>query len=50
MYLWTAMMTVHWVTSIEIVNAWSSDGGDRIIFFSKLSKQLRFLLCLLNFS
>ena len=22
MYLWTAMMTVHWVTSIDIVNAW----------------------------
>ena len=39
MYLWTAMMTIHWVTSIDIVNSWSSDGGNRIIFLVILNKQ-----------
>ena len=38
MYLWTSMMTIHWVTSIDIVNAWSSDGGNRIIFFSNIEQ------------
>ena len=50
MYLWTAMMTVHWVTSIDIVNAWSSDGGNRIIFFSQIEQTVTILTCLLNFS
>jgi AAA family ATP:ADP antiporter len=43
MYLWTAMMTIHWVTSIDIVNAWSSDGGNRIIFFSNIEQTVTIL-------
>ena len=39
MYLWTAMMTIHWITSIQIINSWSSDGGDRIIFLVILSRR-----------
>ena len=39
MYLWTAMMTIHWVTSIDIVNAWSSDGGIELFSLVILSKQ-----------
>ena len=38
MYLWTALMTIHWITSVEIINAWSSDGGDRIIFFTEIEQ------------
>lgn len=49
MYIWTAMMTVHWVTSIEIVNAWSSDGGDRIIFFSKIEQTVTILTLFTQF-
>jgi len=49
MYIWTAMMTVHWVTSIEIVNAWSSDGGDRIIFFSRIEQTVTVLTLFTQF-
>src|SRR5210317_2376443 len=49
MYIWTAMMTVHWVTSIEIVNAWSSDGGDRIIFFSRIEQTVTILTLFTQF-
>ena len=43
MYLWTAMMTIHWVTSIDIVNSWSSDGGNRIVFFSNIEQTVTIL-------
>jgi len=49
MYIWTAMMTVHWVTSIEIVNTWSSDGGDRIIFFSRIEQTVTILTLFTQF-
>ena len=49
MYLWTAMMTVHWVTSIDIVNAWSSDGGNRIIFFSQIEQTVTILTLFTQF-
>jgi AAA family ATP:ADP antiporter len=49
MYIWTAMMTVHWVTSIDIVNAWSSDGGDRIIFFSRIEQTVTILTLFTQF-
>ena len=49
MYIWTAMMTVHWVTSIEIVNTWSSDGGDRIIFFSRIEQTVTVLTLFTQF-
>lgn len=49
MYIWTAMMTVHWVTSIEIVNAWSSDGGDRIVFFSRIEQTVTVLTLFTQF-
>ena len=43
MYLWTALMTIHWVTSIEIINLLSSDGGNRIIFFSNIEQTVTVL-------
>ena len=43
MYLWTALMTIHWVTSVEIINLWSSDGGNRIIFFSNIEQTVTVL-------
>ena len=49
MYLWTALMTVHWITSVEIVNAWSSDGGDRIIFFSQIEQTVTILTLFTQF-
>jgi len=49
MYLWTALMTIHWVTSIDIVNTWSSDGGDRIIFFSKIEQTVTILTLFTQF-
>jgi AAA family ATP:ADP antiporter len=49
MYLWTAMMTIHWVTSIEIVNTWSSDGGNRIIFFTKIEQTVTILTLFTQF-
>ena len=49
MYLWTALMTVHWVTSVEIVNAWSSDGGNRIVFFSKIEQTVTILTLFTQF-
>jgi AAA family ATP:ADP antiporter len=49
MYLWTAMMTIHWVTSIDIVNSWSSDGGDRIIFFSNIEQTVTILTLFTQF-
>ena len=49
MYLWTAMMAIHWVTSINIVNEWSSDGGNRIIFFSKIEQTVTILTLFTQF-
>jgi AAA family ATP:ADP antiporter len=49
MYFWTAMMTIHWVTSIEIVNSWSSDGGNRIIFFTKIEQTVTILTLFTQF-
>ena len=49
MYLWTALMTVHWITSVEIVNSWSSDGGNRIIFFSQIEQTVTILTLFTQF-
>jgi len=49
MYLWTALMTVHWITSVEIINAWSSDGGNRIVFFSKIEQTVTVLTLFTQF-
>ncbi len=38
MYLWTALMTVHWVTSISIIGDWTSDSAKRISFFSQVEQ------------
>ena len=38
MYLWTALMTVHWVTSISIIGDWTSDSAQRISFFSQVEQ------------
>ena len=42
-------MTVHWITSVEIVNAWSSDGGNRIIFFSQIEQTVTVLTLFTQF-
>ena len=31
-WIWTALMTVHWVTAISIIDDWSQDPQERIIF------------------
>ena len=49
MYLWTALMTVHWITSVEIINDWSSDGGNRIIFFSQIEQTVTILTLFTQF-
>ena len=49
MYLWTALMTIHWITSVDIVNAWSSDGGNRIIFFSEIEQTVTVLTLFTQF-
>ena len=43
------MMTIHWVTSIDIVNSWSSDGGNRIIFFSEIEQTVTILTLFTQF-
>ena len=43
------MMTIHWVTSIDIVNAWSSDGGNRIVFFSNIEQTVTILTLFTQF-
>ena len=43
------MMTIHWITSIQIINSWSSDGGDRIIFFSNIEQTVTLLTLITQF-
>ena len=38
MYLWTGLMTIHWITSISIINEWSQDSADRIRFFGNIEQ------------
>ena len=49
MYLWTALMTIHWITSVEIINAWSSDGGDRIVFFTEIEQTVTIMTLFTQF-
>ena len=37
-WIWTALMTVHWVTAITIIEDWSQDPQERIIFFSQIEQ------------
>lgn len=37
-WIWTALMTVHWVTAITIIDDWSQDPQERIIFFSLIEQ------------
>ena len=37
-WVWTALMTVHWVTAITIIDGWSQDPQERIIFFSLIEQ------------
>ena len=37
-WIWTALMTVHWVTAITIIDDWSQDPQERIIFFSTIEQ------------
>ena len=48
MYLWPALMTIHWITSIDIVNDWTSDGSNRIVFFSNI-EQIQILTLIIQF-
>jgi AAA family ATP:ADP antiporter len=43
MYLWTGLMTIHWVTSISIINEWSQDSADRIRFFGNIEQTVAIL-------
>ena len=37
-WLWTALMTIQWITAINIVEEWSQDSGQRIIFFATVEQ------------
>lgn len=43
MYLWTGLMTIHWITSISIINEWSQDSADRIRFFGNIEQTVAIL-------
>ena len=49
MYLWTAMMTIHWITSTKIIADWSAIGETRIIFFSNLEQTVTMLTLFTQF-
>ena len=38
MHLWPALMTVHWITSIGIIDDWTSDSSTRINFFGLIDQ------------
>ncbi|VFM95189.1 MAG: ATP:ADP antiporter, AAA family [Candidatus Kentron sp. G] len=42
-YLWTGLMTVHWMSAIGIIDGWSADGGERIRFFSAIEQAVTLL-------
>ena len=37
-WLWTALMTIQWITAINIVEEWSQDSAQRIIFFATVEQ------------
>ena len=37
-WIWTGLMTVHWMTAITIIDGWSQDPEERIVFFSLLEQ------------
>ena len=37
-WLWTALMTIQWITAINIVEEWSQDSAKRIIFFATVEQ------------
>ena len=39
-WLWTGLMTVQWITAINIVEEWSSDSEKRIIFFATIEQYI----------
>jgi len=49
MYLWTAMMTIHWITSVRIIEGWSAIEETRIIFFSNLEQTVTILTLFTQF-
>ena len=49
MYLWTSMMTIHWITSAQIINAWSDNRPERIVFFSNIEQSVTLLTLFTQF-
>jgi len=49
MYLWTGLMTIHWVTSISIINEWSENSADRIRFFGNIEQVVAMLTVMSQF-
>jgi AAA family ATP:ADP antiporter len=49
MYLWTTMMTIHWITSVQIVKAWSNNEAERIVFFSSIEQSVTILTLFTQF-
>ena len=37
-WIWTGLMTVHWMTAITIIDGWSQNPEERIVFFSLLEQ------------
>ena len=42
-YLWTGLMTIHWMSAIGIIDGWSADSGERIRFFSAMEQAVTLL-------
>ena len=42
-WLFTGLMTVHWMTAISIIDAWSSDSVERIALFGQMEQMVTIL-------
>ena len=42
-WIWTGLMTVHWMTAISIIDAWSSDSVERIALFAEMEQLVTIL-------
>jgi len=42
-WLFTGLMTIHWMTAISIIDAWSSDSVERIVLFGQMEQMVTVL-------
>ena len=42
-WLFTGLMTIHWMTAISIIESWSSDSVERIALFSRMEQMVTVL-------